>query len=79
MEIEDRLEEETENQIKFREDMENAGIEIRIYSGRGMYGRGTYGVSCGQFPRPTEHEVYSSTKVRLRSDTLGRGSILYVG
>ena len=77
-----RLEKETLRQRRFREDMAKAGIKIRTYSGRGMFGRETYGVSCGgrREGAVSEGEVYRATSVRLKSDTLGLlGSILYVG
>lgn len=73
-----KLKPETPKQRQFREDMEDAFIEIRTYSGRGMYGRYTYGVSCGGDEQPSEQDVYSATKVKLQRDALGLGTILYV-
>jgi hypothetical protein len=72
----DLLKTETPKQKQFREDMEAAGIEITDYSGRGMCGNYTYGVYCGR--DITEQEVYGATKVKLASDSLGKGTILYV-
>jgi hypothetical protein len=72
------LKNETATQRQFREDMEEAGIEIRTYSGRGMYGRYTYGVSCGRGDGPSEQEVYRATEIKLCQDALGLGTILYV-
>lgn len=63
---------------QFRDDMEEAGIEVRSYSGRGMFGRRTYGVNCDGRYGPTERQVLAATKVELRRDNLGLGSILYV-
>ena len=42
-----------------------------------MLGRQTYGVSCGN-GGPTEQEMYPATKVTLRKDGLGLGTILYM-
>lgn len=79
----ERLENETEQQRQFREDMEKAGFEVRTYSGRCMNGVETYGVSCGgrmrdDGERPSEQQVYRATEVKLRADALGLGTILYV-
>lgn len=81
----ERLENETEQQRQFREDMEEAGFEVRTYSGRCMNGVETYGVSCGgsmwrddDGERPSEQQVYRATEVKLRADALGLGTILYV-
>lgn len=75
------LKNETPKMRQFREDMENAGIEVRIYSGRGMFGKETYGVYCGgrREGALTEQEVYQATKVKLAADSMGFGTILYVG
>jgi len=84
-EVSDRdvLETETSRQRQFREDMEGQGIEVRTYSGRGMCGQRTYGVTCyrdgGRSGHaPSEQDVYSATKVRLTADSMGLGTILYV-
>lgn len=72
----EKLEKETPKQQQFREDMEAAGIPLRLYSGRFMYGQETYGVSCGR--DVSEHEVYRATEVSLHAESLGKGTILYV-
>jgi len=79
----DVLPTETPRQRKFREDMEGQGIEVRTYSGRGMFGQRTYGVTCYQNGgrsghAPSEQDVYGATKVRLTADSMGLGTILYV-
>jgi hypothetical protein len=78
----DILETETPEQKQFREDMEAAGIKVRTYSGRGMYGRRTYGVTCARGwtgeDGPSEAEVYRATKVDLITDSMGMGTILYL-
>jgi hypothetical protein len=76
----DVLKDETDDQRQFREDMENEGFEVRTYSGRGMYGRRTYGVNCGgrSGNAPSEQDVYGATEVRLTADSMGLGTILYV-
>jgi len=79
----DLLETETPLQLQFREDMEERGIEVRTYSGRGMYGKRTYGVTCYRDGgrsghEPHEQDVYGATKVRLTQDSMGLGTILYV-
>ena len=63
---------------QFREDMDTANISIRIYSGRGMFGKETYGVDCGRGMNGGEQDVYHNTRVRLLSDSMGMGTILYV-
>lgn len=79
----DVLENETPDQRQFREDMEAAGIEVRTYSGRGMYGQRTYGVTCyrdgGRSGHaPSEQDVYRATELRLTQDSMGLGTILYL-
>jgi len=62
--------------IQFIEDMEEAGIEWRTYSGRGMFGKVCPGVTCGY--GVTEEDVIDATKVRgLKKDSMGKGTILY--
>jgi hypothetical protein len=77
--------EETKEQRQFREDMEKAGFQTRWYSGRGMFGRSTYGVTCrggvtcnSDEDLPDVQDVYRATKVRLARDSMGTGTILYV-
>jgi len=70
------LKNETPKQKQFRADMEEAGIELRTYSGRWMCGIETYGVSCGYTWDASD--VHRATKVLLASESLGKGSILYV-
>jgi len=67
--------------IQFINDMQKAGIGWRWYSGRGMYGQKTAGVSCGCGSDPVDEEdVIRATKVKgLSHDSMGRGTILYVG
>ena len=77
--VADRLPTESPRQRQFREDMEDAGIKVRTYSGRNMFGKMTYGVDCGFSIGPTEQEVYGSTEIKLLQDSMGRGTILYVG
>ena len=79
----DRLETETPRQRQFREDMEEAGIEIRTYSGRGMMGKSTYGVNCYRDGglsghEPSEQDVYRATELKLTQDSMGMGTILYL-
>jgi hypothetical protein len=79
----DVLETETPRQRQFREDMEAEGIEVRTYSGRGMYGKRTYGVTCyrdGGYSgnEPSEQDVYRATKLKLTQDSMGLGTILYL-
>ena len=71
------LETETPKQKQFREDMEAAMIPLRTYSGRGMYGRETYGVDCDG-TEVHEQDVYRATALRLQQDSMGRGTILYI-
>jgi hypothetical protein len=79
------LENESPRQKQFREDMEEAGIKLTNYSGRGMFGKETYAVACGgsrygyENYAPSEQDVYQATKVRLSKDSLGLGTVLYVG
>jgi hypothetical protein len=79
----DLLEDETPRQTQFREDMEAEGIEVRTYSGRGMFGERTYAVACYRNGgrsghQPSEQDVYRATELRLLQDSLGMGTILYV-
>jgi hypothetical protein len=49
----------------------------RTYSGRGMYGAETVGVDVDCSEQPDAETVRRATSVDLRSDTMGRGRILY--
>ncbi|MDU8350967.1 hypothetical protein RYA05_03550 [Pseudomonas syringae pv. actinidiae] len=62
--------------IELIEDLQNADIPWRTYSGRGMYGSHTIGVSCGR--DVTEGDVYRATKAEFQIDQLGKGTILYL-
>lgn len=80
------LENETGSQKEFRLDMEKAGIKVTRYSGRGMNGGETYAVACrgpreiaeGATDGPEERDVFRATLVKVRRDSLGLGTILYV-
>lgn len=79
----EQLDAESDRQRRFREDMRIAGIEMTLYSGRGMYGEYTYSVYCHPTggitgSLPTEQEVYRATSVKLSRDSMGKGSVLYV-
>jgi methylthioribose-1-phosphate isomerase len=74
-----RLEDESQEQKTFRLDMAQAGFEVTRYSGRGMYGKETYGVACNMYgDRPHAQDVIRATQVHLHQESLGRGVILYV-
>jgi len=48
-----------------------------LYSGRGMMGVYTVGVNVGESNELDEGQVYRATTLSLRSDSMGRGRILY--
>lgn len=58
-------------------DLDKTDFHWRLYSGRGMFGVDTVGVNVGESGEPDEGMVYRATEVSLRSDTMGRGRILY--
>jgi hypothetical protein len=70
---------ETENpkEIQFIEDMENAGIPWRTYSGRAMYGRECPAVVTSS--EVSEHQIYQATDVPLRQDQMGLNKVFYTG
>ncbi len=60
----------SENQQKFVDDAEEQGLEVRRYSGRGMFGRECPAITVdyiGEF----------ATKARTRSDSMGLGIVIY--
>jgi len=64
--------------IEFVRDMEDAGIEVRTYSGRFMYGKQCPAVACDGNREVSTQDVMGATKVKLSRDSLGLGTILYV-
>jgi len=68
----------SEKEIAFIEGLEDAMIPWRVYSGRCMFGRYCPSVYCGG--DYFEGDVYEAVgNIRLRSDSLGRGTVLYTG
>ena len=61
-----------ESQQQFKEDMENEGFDVEYYCGR-FYYHG-YAVRCDS---EDEHRVIRATKVDLKTDSMGKGLILY--
>lgn len=69
---------EDERQIQFINDMTKAGIQWRVYSGRGMMGRECPAASTDD--DLTHEDIIRATKVKgLQRDNMGRGLILYTG
>lgn len=62
--------------IKFIEDMLDAGYNIRDYSGRFMFGKHCPGVVVSPYDIDC---VMRSTKIKLRQDSMGLDVILYTG
>lgn len=57
---------------KFTEDMEAAGFEVEQYRGRFFYDGPAVRCEYSQ-----EHDVIRATTLRLTSDSMGRGLIIY--
>ena len=69
------LEQEPERYRRFREDMEQAGYEVREYAGRYFY-RGP-AVTTSRDAGVTMQDVIRATEVRLQWDNLGLDWIVY--
>jgi hypothetical protein len=67
-------------EVQFISGMEAAGIPWRLYSGRNMFGRECPAVSVQPGGEFTAEDVIRATTVSgLKTDSLGKGSILYTG
>jgi hypothetical protein len=62
-------------QKKFKADMQAAGYPVRTYAGRGFYFGYAVKVKLdGEFDKD---DVIRATKIKLRSDSLGKGVVMY--
>lgn len=62
--------------LQFIDDMTAAGIPVRSYTGRGMFGK-----CCPAACTSKEvalHDIMRATKVPLTTDSMGRGVVCYV-
>ena len=62
----------TERHEKFTEDMEAAGFEIKNYRGRNYYDGPAVVCEYKQ-----EQDVIRATTLRLTSDSMGKGLVIY--
>lgn len=60
----------TENQAKFCNDAEECGLDITLYSGRGMYGK-----LCPAVMVDEPNDI--ATRAKVRTDSMGRGVVVY--
>ena len=61
--------------VRFIKDMQEAGVPVRTYAGRGRYGKECPAVrTSDEFDEQT---IMCATKVKLCRDNLGRRYILY--
>ena len=63
---------EPKRYAQFRRDMEEAGYEVKDYDGRYFYHGPA--VRC---ERREEQDIIRATKVKLQSDSMGLGTIMY--
>ena len=60
----------SENQAKFCNDAEKSGLDIALYSGRGMYGKLCPAVMVDQ-----ANDI--ATRAKVRTGSMGRGVVVY--
>jgi hypothetical protein len=73
--MEDKRDGMTDEHIKFTEDMEEAGFEVRDYNGRFFY-KGP-AVATDRSNGPSLQDVMGATRVPLQWDNLGLDYIIY--
>lgn len=79
-EIEDLRNEFKDNKryLQFIDDMVRAGIHVRDYSGRGMYGKRCPAASTSDKRGVSLQDIMGATKVKLTTDSMGLGVVCYV-
>lgn len=64
--------------LRFIDDMVAAGIHVRDYSGRGMFGKSCPAACTSQMRDVSLQDIMGATKVKLTTDSMGLGVVCYV-